>query len=148
MSSQDRSSQDRSSHDSAFKNRLSWVKSSWNSGCLLTCACVTNCDCWSSTLLLGTAVQEDLRRLTDSGLRVGVFVPTQGTHPISSTIHLVIQKRTMYEGCRDRKPTERCERRLNFSHTSVNWWSPCLWCLTLFSDLIRKGANCSFFFPI
>ena len=47
---------------------------------------MTNCDCWSSTLLLGTAaVQGDLKGLTDSGLRVGVVVPTQGTHPILST---------------------------------------------------------------
>ena len=58
---------------------------------LLTCACVTNCDCWSSTLLSGTAaVQGDLKGLTDSGLRVGVVVPTQGTHPILSTRQVIM----------------------------------------------------------
>ena len=101
-------------------------------------------------LLLGTAgVQDDLRGLTDSELRVGVvdtpyLEPRQVTmlaitssaakqdwtwricknqHGDARSV-LVIQKRTMYEDCSGPdKPTEDAERQLNFSHTSVNWWS-------------------------
>ena len=99
--------------------------------------------------LRDSCVSGDLRGLTDSGLRVGVVVPTQGTHPFLSTrqVFMLANKSSAAKtgldsdllktnmmipdsfgnsgmdnvrGLSGLRAYQRCERRLNLSHKSVN----------------------------